>query len=764
MTTSHWTLALIVLCLIQGCSSMNGWGVSVPGSLSALQGSSVTFKCSFRYPDRPQPAHKIIAVWLKDPCLDGSEELYNSDNPNQDPGIEWIGNLGQKNCSLRIKDVQKKHNHIFCFRFRIVGKDNWTGKPGLQLIVYARPRTPVISPSELVEGVTTNLKCSSSNIDEKTKTSLNWYGLPDQSAEQCSDDPTVLSSCLRFIPSYQDHNKIIKCSVTYSAFAYSDKASITLNVSYTPKNVTIRVDKGSGLTIREGDKLSLMCTSNSNPEAMYSWHKREEESGETRLINGSKGTLSFQSITSSDSGFYSCTAANHVGSNKSETLEIQVQYAPKNVTIRVDKGSGLTIREGDKLSLMCTSNSNPEAMYSWHKREEESGETRLINGSKGTLSFQSITSSDSGFYSCTAANHVGSSKSKTLEIQVQYAPKNVTIQVVHGSHLEIIEGDTLSLMCTSNSNPEATYTLYKREESNDQTRALSNVKGTLTFQHISRTDSGFYSCTATNYIGNVTSNDLEIYVQYKPVEVNVSRVGMSFSCMAKANPLAQITWNYTGNIKPVITGNLTTSTLTLRTMSRICVSCQARNKHGLVHSNEQCTNVKELSASILKFAIAGSLVGIGLVLAAVLWIRRKDLFKGKKSENNSQREMLDLQQGNETTIPNSDIIYDSTWINKSQRDAPSMKPADTLVYASIQFNNKSKGSDSENPQLGQIKPGSKQQNHVDQSIDGAVYENMDKYKQSGEETNIIRKYPEDAVEYACVVFKNKTLDSKAANH
>ncbi|XP_043560124.1 sialoadhesin-like [Chiloscyllium plagiosum] len=325
MTTSHWTLALIVLCLIQGCSSTNGWGVSVPESLSALQGSSVTFKCSFRYPDRPQPAHKIIAVWLKDPCLDGSEELYNSDNPNQDPGIEWIGNLGQKNCSLRIKDVQKKHNYTFCFRFMIVDKDTWTGKPGLQLIVYARPRTPVISPSELVEGVTTNLKCSSSNIDEKTKTSLNWYGLPDQSAEQCSDDPTVLSSCLRFIPSYQDHNKIIKCSVTYSAFAYSDKASITLNVSYAPKNVTIRVDKGSGLTIREGDKLSLMCTSNSNPEAMYSWHKREEESGETRLINGSKGTLSFQSITSSDSGFYSCTAANHVGSSKSKTLEIQVQ-------------------------------------------------------------------------------------------------------------------------------------------------------------------------------------------------------------------------------------------------------------------------------------------------------------------------------------------------------------------------------------------------------------------------------------------------------
>ncbi|XP_060692681.1 B-cell receptor CD22-like isoform X4 [Hemiscyllium ocellatum] len=666
MTTSHWTLALIVLCLIQGCLSTNEWGVSVLGPLPALEGSSAIFNCSFWYPGTLQPARNIIAIWLKDPCLEGSEELYNSNNPNRDPDVEWIGNLDQKNCSLRIKDVQKKRNHIFCFRFIIANKNKWTGKPGLRLIVYARPRTPVISPLELVEGVTTNLKCSSSNIDEKTKPSLKWYGLPDQSAEQCSKDPTVLSSCLRFTPSYQDHNKIINCSVTYSAFAYSDEASITLNVSYAPKNVTIRGDKGSELTIREGNQLSLMCTSNSNPEAMYSWHKREEESGETRLINGSKGTLSFQSITSSHSGFYSCTAANHVGSNTSKTLEIQVQYAPKNVTIQVDKGSELTIREGNKLSLMCTSDSNPEAMYSWHKREEESGETRLINGSKGILSFQSITSSDSGFYSCTAANHVGNSTSKTLEIQVQY----------------------------------------------------------------------------------------------KPGEVNVSRVGMSFSCMAQANPLAQITWNYTGNIKPVITGNLTTSTLTLRTMSRICVSCQARNKHGLVHSNEQCTNVKESSTGILAFAIAGSLVGIGLVLAIVLWIRRKDLFKGKKSENNSQQGMLDLQQGNETTISNSNIVYDRPCMNKSQGDSPSKESADTLVYASIQFNNKSKGLDSENPQLGQIKPGSKQQSHIDQSIDAAVYENMDKYKQSGD---IIRRYPEDAVEYACVVFKNKTVDSKAAN-
>ncbi|XP_060692671.1 sialoadhesin-like isoform X2 [Hemiscyllium ocellatum] len=658
MTTSHWTLALIVLCLIQGCLSTNEWGVSVSESLPALEGSSVIFNCSFWYPGRLQPARNIIAIWLKDPCREGSEELYNSNNPNRDPDVEWIGNLDQKNCSLRIKDVQKKRNHIFCFRFIIANKNKWTGKPGLRLIVYARPRTPVISPLELVEGVTTNLKCSSSNIDEKTKTSLKWYGLPDQSAEQCSKDPTVLSSCLRFTPSYQDHNKIINCSVTYSAFAYSDEASITLNVSYAPKNVTIRGDKGSELTIREGNQLSLMCTSDSNPEAMYSWHKREEESGEIRLINGSKGTLSFQSITSSHSGFYSCTAANHVGSNTSKTLEIQVQYAPKNVTIRVDKGSELTIREGNKLSLMCTSDSNPEAMYSWHKREEESGETRLINGSKGTLSFQSITSSHSGFYSCTAANHVGSSTSKTLEIQVQYAPKNVTIQVVDGSHLEVKEGDKISLVCTSNSNPEATYTLYKREESNDQTSALSNVKGTLTFQHISRSDSGFYSCTATNYFGNVTSNDLEIYVQYAPKNVTIQVVDgshlevkegdkISLVCTSNSNPEATYTLykREESNDQTSALSNVK-GTLTFQHISRSdsgFYSCTATNYFGNVTSNDLEIYVQSPPAT-LKILIVRSLVGIGLLLATVLWIRRKDLFKGRKTEINSQHEMLDMQQ------------------------------------------------------------------------------------------------------------------------
>ncbi|XP_048399698.2 sialoadhesin-like [Stegostoma tigrinum] len=592
MNSSHWALALI--CLIQGYSSANEWGVSLPTTLNALEGTSVIFNCSFQYPGTRTSG--INAMWLQFPCHENSDKLYMSNEQPPDSGIEFIGNLTQNNCSLRINAVQKKHSNTFCFRFVLPERNKWTGKPGLHLTVYARPKTPFISPSELVEGVTTKLNCSSSNIDEKAMIRLKWYGLPNQAAEQCNDNPRVVSSCLRFIPSYQDHNKIVKCSVTYSVFSYSDEANITLNVSYAPKNVTIQVDNGSELAIKEGDKVSLTCTSNSNPKATYSWYKREDEKGEARRIDASKGTLSFQTIASGDSGFYSCKAANHVGNNTSETLEIRVQYAPKNVTIQVVNGFQMDVKEGGKLSLLCTSNSNPEATYTW----------------------------------------------------------------------------------------------YKREESNGQTRSLSAVKGILTFQHVSRSDSGFYSCTATNYIGSGSSDDLEIYVQ---------------------------------------------------------------------------------SSTILKFAIAGSLGGIGFLLAIVLWTRRKDLFKGKKPEINSQpdlqHEKPDTKQSNQTNNSTTNVIYDNTCMSESpgnEWETLRKNPANTLVYASVQFNNKYKDLDQENSHLRQVKPGSTQQSQATQSIDSAVYENVDKYKPSSEGTSIIREEPEDAVQYACVVFKDKLLDPKAAIH
>ncbi|XP_067899354.1 sialic acid-binding Ig-like lectin 14 isoform X4 [Heterodontus francisci] len=586
MSTSHCTLALIAVCLIQGSTATPGWGVSVPDSLFAVQGTSVIFNCSFQYPDKPpiSPSN-ITAKWLISPCDLKSLELYNNQEKNNNHKVSFIGDLSKKNCSLQISEINTTYNGAYCFRFEIKDFNSWTGRSPVHLTVYARPTKPIISFStELVEGINTSLICSSSNVAQNAEPSLNWYGISDEAAEQRKVNEQIgnLSSYLVFIPSYQDHKKIIKCSVNYSNYLYSDEANITL----------------------------------------------------------------------------------------------QVKYAPKNITIQGDSGSQMEIKEGDKVSLTCTSNSFPEATYTW----------------------------------------------------------------------------------------------YKREEDRSQTESLNFTGATLTFHNISRRDSGFYNCAATNSLGNETSEALEIRVQYKPAEVNISRVGMSFHCTAIANPLAQITWNYTSNAKPVINGNRTNSTLTLQTMSNICVSCQAQNKYGHISSEKQC--FKTSQTSILVQVITGSISGAVLLLVIVLLIRRKDMFRGKKPEIDSQPVLhngpQDPKQGNQMSVSVTNRVYDNLSMNESlgeKQDAPRRDSANALVYASIRFDKKPKDLKPEKPNTEQLMYSNIQQdNQVTGSTGGAVYENVDKFKTISKEAGGTQKDSEDSILYACIVVKDNPHNPKPEKH
>ncbi|XP_067899351.1 Schwann cell myelin protein-like isoform X2 [Heterodontus francisci] len=679
MSTSHCTLALIAVCLIQGSTATPGWGVSVPDSLFAVQGTSVIFNCSFQYPDKPpiSPSN-ITAKWLISPCDLKSLELYNNQEKNNNHKVSFIGDLSKKNCSLQISEINTTYNGAYCFRFEIKDFNSWTGRSPVHLTVYARPTKPIISFStELVEGINTSLICSSSNVAQNAEPSLNWYGISDEAAEQRKVNEQIgnLSSYLVFIPSYQDHKKIIKCSVNYSNYLYSDEANITLQVKYAPKNITIQGDSGSQMEIKEGDKVSLTCTSNSFPEATYTWYKREEDRSQTESLNFTGATLTFHNISRRDSGFYNCAATNSLGNETSEALEIRVQYAPKHIAIQGGNRSQLDIKEGDKVSLTCTSNSYPEATYTW----------------------------------------------------------------------------------------------YKREEDRSQTESFNFTGATLTFHNISRRDSGFYNCAATNYLGKETSEALEIRVQYKPAEVNISRVGMSFHCTAIANPLAQITWNYTSNAKPVINGNRTNSTLTLQTMSNICVSCQAQNKYGHISSEKQC--FKTSQTSILVQVITGSISGAVLLLVIVLLIRRKDMFRGKKPEIDSQPVLhngpQDPKQGNQMSVSVTNRVYDNLSMNESlgeKQDAPRRDSANALVYASIRFDKKPKDLKPEKPNTEQLMYSNIQDNQVTGSTGGAVYENVDKFKTISKEAGGTQKDSEDSILYACIVVKDNPHNPKPEKH
>eukprot|EP00064_Thunnus_orientalis_P024381 superscaffoldBa00010369_g24672 len=88
---------------------------------------------------------------------------------------------------------------------------------------------------------------------------------------------------------------------------------------------------------------------------------------------------------------------------------------------------------------------------------------------------------------------------------------------------EIVEGSSVTLTCSSDANPAAKNTWYKKNV-NPDLQPLSK-EPELVFSSIQSSDSGEYYCTAENQLGKRTSEYIFIDVKWKSVFImNIIRV------------------------------------------------------------------------------------------------------------------------------------------------------------------------------------------------------------------------------------------------
>ncbi|XP_078138765.1 B-cell receptor CD22-like [Centroberyx gerrardi] len=144
-----------------------------------------------------------------------------------------------------------------------------------------------------------------------------------------------------------------------------------------------------------------------------------------------------------------------MGGNRSDSISINVKYGPKNTSVLVSP-SDETV-EGSSVTLTCSSDANPAATYTWYKENGNPDHKALKTGPQ--LDFVSIQSSDSGEYYCAAENLLGENRSDSISINVKYGPKNTSVLVSPSG--ETVEGSSVTLTCSSDANPAATYTWYK---------------------------------------------------------------------------------------------------------------------------------------------------------------------------------------------------------------------------------------------------------------------------------------------------------------
>nr|XP_021333822.1 B-cell receptor CD22-like [Danio rerio] len=230
--------------------------------------------------------------------------------------------------------------------------------------------------------------------------------------------------------------------------------------------------------VTEGDSVRLTCNSSCEltDTPTFIWYRN------SHTLTNIGDELNIRSVSRTEAGHYSCGVQGQT--YISPAVYLNVTYAPDTPVISIS-GSAV-IMEGDSVTLNCSSNSNPPALnFSWFKRETFVGSGRIFSISK-------ISSDDSGEYKCRARNDLGEKYSDPVTLDVQYPPRSISVSI-SGSAV-IMSGDSVTLSCSSDSNPPAEISWFKGNKYLNSERIFNISK-------ISSDDSGEYKCRARNVHG-----------------------------------------------------------------------------------------------------------------------------------------------------------------------------------------------------------------------------------------------------------------------
>ncbi|XP_070547367.1 peroxidasin homolog [Ptychodera flava] len=326
------------------------------------------------------------------------------------------------------------------------------------------PSIPVVTIDRdpVIEGDDVTLTCSSSGIPPPVYT---WY----HNGEALDSHGRIH----RIHGIDAADSGIYICNVTNKEDTRA--TSIHFNVSnlQSPSIPVVTIDRDP---VIEGDDVTLTCSSNGIPPPVYTWYHNGEalnNHGKIHRIHG---------IDSADSGIYSC----HV-TNRKDTRATSIHFnvlnlqSPSIPVVTIDRDP---VIEGDDVTLTCSSSGIPPPVYTWYHNGEalnNHGKIHRIHG---------IDSADSGIYSCHVTN-----RKDTRATSIHFNVLNLqspSIPVVTKDKDPVIEGDDVTLTCSSSGIPPPVYTWYHNGEALDSHGRIHKIHG------INAADSGMYICHVTN--------------------------------------------------------------------------------------------------------------------------------------------------------------------------------------------------------------------------------------------------------------------------
>ncbi|XP_075962786.1 B-cell receptor CD22 [Anarhichas minor] len=414
------------------------------------------------------------------------------------------------------------------------------------------PEVEVKSPSSIfIQGDTMTLTCNVKRSNPQPHT-YDWLKDGKAVAQKQTHERYVVE---RIEP--EDRGSYT-CRAT-NTVGNGTSVPLKIEVKYGPRKTTISTsinDKSVGV----GKSLTFNCKTDANPApSRYSWYRlnnnnKQIDSSQWKSKTTTEKELRLDTVKRTDDACYRCNATNSINTgDDSELVCINVLYPPTKLTLSMDT----EVREGQLIIIRCTVESLPRSILTFKRTSESNPQssqphvTHPYNDLSNTLQHAfNVTSTHTGFYTCDATNSEGSKTSERKKLVVNYCPKDVTVKAQPA--LVVNENKSLTLDCSARSCPPVTSVTWMKV-TDGKSKILQRTQ-TFTLNSVSPSDSGLYSCEASNDIGTGNSNQTEVKVKYAPKHTRITTGAehqkpdgtrsVTLSCSSQSYPqVTQYSWH-----------------------------------------------------------------------------------------------------------------------------------------------------------------------------------------------------------------------------
>ncbi|KAM4896067.1 hemicentin-1 [Sylvia borin] len=383
----------------------------------------------------------------------------------------------------------------------------------------------------------------------------------------------------------------------------------------------------------------------------------------------------------SDTGSYSCTAANEGGS-ASASVFLTVQEPPRLVISPKNQ----TFTEGSEVSIRCSATGYPKPTIVWTFNDMFIiGSSRYRMTPEGTLIIRKAIPRDAGIYGCLASNSAGTEKQTSILTYIE-APTLMVVQ----SEILVGLGDTTVMECKTTGIPPPQVKWFKGDlELRASAFLIIDVhRGLLRIQETQDLDAGDYTCVATNEAGRAAGKitldvgSPPVFTQEPSDESADLGSNVTLLCYVQGYPEPRVTWRRLDGAPLFSRALAHSSSSQLRTgalaIHNLWVSdegtyvCEAENQFGRIQSRPATVTVTGLVTPLIGAspATANVIEGQQLTLPCVLlagnpipdrrWIKNNVVlvpnpYVSVRSDGSLHLERVRLQDGGDYTCMASSV-------------------------------------------------------------------------------------------------------------